>query len=108
MPLRSNLFSLTRRSGPPAPPEPSFHGSGAESTLSLLLQSSHTMGASVPSGVGRARRLQPCWDQNKFRNLSAVATIDRALALDGNDKTQKHKGMGNKETAGEGDKDSQE
>ena len=42
MPLRSSLFSLTRRPGP-QPLEPCFHGSGAEIVLSCFVQSSHTM-----------------------------------------------------------------
>jgi len=46
LPLRRSLFSPTLRSAPPEPPrEPAFHGSGAESVLSLLVQSSHTLRA---------------------------------------------------------------
>ena len=42
IPLRRSLFSLTRRLAP-APVDPAAHGSGAEITESLGLQSSHTM-----------------------------------------------------------------
>ena len=43
MPFRSALFSSTLRAAPPEE-EPCFHGSGAESVDSFLVQSSHTIG----------------------------------------------------------------